>query len=408
MALVNEFFLELPRNNMFATIAQEVKIFKVIRPSSDLIDLSVNDVTNSLAAHVIKAMHSAVDEMADEKTFHGYGPEQGYSFLRELIIKNDFNSRGIHLSTDEVFINDGIKSEIGNIGELLCGDNAIGVSDPIYPVYVESNVISGRAGIFVNGHWSNVIYLDGNENNGFVPQIPDRQVDIVYLCSPNNPTGMAFSKSQLKKWVDYALKNNVLILFDATYEAYIQAPNIPHSIYEIRGAKKVAIELRSFSRTAGFTGMRCGYTVIPNELHVQNTEGNSISMNQLWNRRQSIRFNGVSYVTQCAAAAIYTDEGKAEIRKTIDYYMRNVMLMRRELAPTGVRLFGGEHVPYLWMKVPAGVSSYDYFKQMLYGANVVCTPGTAFGPSGEGYVRLSAFASHTDCCNAVERLKHWL
>lgn len=408
MALVNEFFLELPRDNMFATIAQEVKIFKIIRPSSDLIDLSVNDVHNSLAEHVIKAMHSAVDEMSDERTFHGYGPEQGYGFLRELIIKNDFNPRGIHLSVDEVFINDGIKSEIGNIGEIISSDNAIGVSDPIYPVYVESNVISGRAGIFQNGHWSNVIYLDCVESNGFVPQIPDRQVDVVYLCSPNNPTGMAFSKSQLKKWVDYALKNNVLILFDATYEAYIQAPNIPHSIYEIRGAKKVAIELRSFSRTAGFTGMRCGYTVIPHELHVQNTEGNSISMKELWERRQSIRFNGVSYVTQRAAAAIYAEEGKAEIRKSIDYYIKNVMLMRRELASTGAKIYGGEHVPYLWLKVPDGVSSFDYFKQMLYGANVVCSPGTAFGPSGEGYVRLSAFVSREDCLGAVARLKEWL
>lgn len=408
MALVNEYFLELPKETVFSNITKEVEIFKVIRPTSQLIDLSINDVTCSLAEHIVENMHKAVNEMAKSSTFHGYGPEQGYVFLREAIIKNDFNTRGIHLSPDEIFVNDGIKSEIGNIGEILGSDNAVGVTDPIYPVYVESNVISGRAGIFRNGHWSNVNYLECLESNGFVPQIPDRPIDIVYLCSPNNPTGMAFSKSQLKKWVDYALRNNTLILFDATYEAYIQAPNIPHSIYEIRGAKKVAIELRSFSRTAGFTGIRCGYTVIPKELNVQTLDGRLLSMNSLWNYRQRIRFNGVSYVTQCAAAAIYTDEGKVEVEKTIEYYMKNVMLMRRGLSQTRIRLYGGEHIPYLWIKVPQGHTSWEYFRLMLYGANVVCTPGTAFGPGGEGYVRLSAFAPREECEKAVEKLREWL
>lgn len=415
MALVNEYFLELPKSNVFADLAKEVEKCRVIHAAADsahssLIDLSVNDVTHSLPDHVIRAMHQAVDEMAAPGTFRGYGPEEGYAFLRELIIKNDFNSRGIHLSLDEVFINDGIKSEIGNIGEMLCSDNAIGVADPIYPIYVESNVISGRAGCFTGGHWSNAIYLTGTEANSFAPQVPAHPVDIVYLCSPNNPTGMAFSKGQLKKWVDYALKNNILILFDATYEAYIQAPGVPHSIYEIRGAKKVAIELRSFSRTAGFTGLRCGYTVIPKELKGHSFDGSEVSMNELWHSRQKIRFNGVSYVTQCAAAAIYTEEGKQEVKKTIDHYMGNVMHMRRELSGTkGLRLYGGEHVPYLWLKVPhERVTSWEYFRQMLYGAGVVCTPGTAFGPGGEGYVRLSAFAPWEHCQQAAERLKKWL
>ena len=408
MALVNENFLELPQDNVFADIRREVEKFKVIYPSYRLIDLSVNDVTHSLGAHVAESMRQAVDEMAQVETFHGYGPEQGYGFLREAIIKHDFNPRGIHLTPEEIFVNDGIKSEIGNIGEILGNDNAIGVADPVYPIYVESNVVSGRAGVFRGGHWSNVNYLSCVEANGFVPQPPDHPVDVVYLCSPNNPTGMAFSKTGLKRWVDYALKNHTLILFDATYEAYIQSPGIPHSIYEIRGAKKVAIELRSFSRTAGFTGLRCGYTVIPHELQVQTLDGRSISMNRLWNYRQRIRFNGVSYVTQCAAAAIYTPEGMAEVRHAIGYYMQNVMMMRRELSTTGIRLFGGEHVPYLWLRIPHQHSAWEYFRMMLYGAHVVCTPGTAFGPSGEGYVRLSAFASRPDCEEAVIRLKRWL
>ncbi len=408
MALVNENFLELPQENMFASIRGEVEKFKVIRTSGILINLRVNDVNHSLGTHVAESMRRAVDEMAQAETFRGYGPEQGYGFLREAIIKNDFNPRGIHLTPEEIFVNDGIKSELGNIGEILGTDNAVGVADPIYPIYVESNVVSGRAGVFRGGHWSNVNYLECMESNGFVPQPPDRPVDVVYLCSPNNPTGMVFSKSSLNKWVDYALKNNTLILFDATYEAYIQSPGIPHSIYEIRGAKKVAIELRSFSRTAGFTGLRCGYTVIPHELQVQTLDGRSISMNSLWSYRQRIRFNGVSYITQCAAAAIYTPEGKAEVRNAIDYYMKNVMMMRRELSSTAIRFYGGEHVPYLWLRVPHQHTAWEYFRMMLYGAHVACTPGIAFGPSGEGYVRLSAFASRSNCEEAVARLSKWL
>ena len=408
MALLNEFFLELPGESLFSDVAKNINTFKVIRPNAELIDMGINDVTSPLPSPVVEAMHRAVDDMADSTTFHGYGPEQGYEFLREAIVKNDFNPRGIHLMPNEVFINDGVKSEIGNIGDVLRADNTIGVIDPIYPIYIESNVISGRAGVFNHGKWSNVCYLNCNENNGFTPMPPEIPIDIVYLCSPDNPTGAAYSKGQLKKWVDYALKNNTLILFDASYEAYIQSPDIPHSIYEIRGAKKVAIELRSFSRTAGFTGLRCGYTIIPKELMVQTLDGRRLQMNTLWSRRQSVRFNGVSYVTQCAAAATYSPEGEKELRATREYYMENVRLMRRILSQLNLRIYGGEHIPYLWIKIPTETSSWEFFESMLYGAKVICTPGVVFGPGGEGFVRLSAFAKREACEQAAERLRDWL
>lgn len=408
MALLNEFFLELPGESLFSDVAKKINTFKVIRPNAELIDMGINDVTSPLPSPVVEAMHRAVDDMADSTTFHGYGPEQGYEFLREAIVKNDFNPRGIHLLPNEVFINDGVKSEIGNIGDVLRADNTIGVIDPIYPIYIESNVISGRAGVFNHGKWSNVCYLNCNENNGFTPMPPEIPIDIVYLCSPDNPTGAAYSKGQLKKWVDYALKNNTIILFDASYEAYIQSPDIPHSIYEIRGAKKVAIELRSFSRTAGFTGLRCGYTIIPKELMVQTLDGRRLQMNTLWSRRQSVRFNGVSYVTQCAAAATYSPEGEKELRATREYYMENVRLMRRILSQLNLRIYGGEHIPYLWIKIPTETSSWEFFESMLYGAKVICTPGVVFGPGGEGFVRLSAFAKREACEQAAERLRDWL
>ena len=408
MALLNEFFLELPGESLFSDVAKKINTFKVIRPNAELIDMGINDVTSPLPSPVVEAMHKAVDDMADSTTFHGYGPEQGYEFLREAIVKNDFNPRGIHLMPNEVFINDGVKSEIGNIGDILRADNTIGVIDPIYPIYIESNVISGRAGVFNHGKWSNVCYLNCNENNGFTPMPPEIPIDIVYLCSPDNPTGAAYSKGQLKKWVDYALKNNTLILFDASYEAYIQSPDIPHSIYEIRGAKKVAIELRSFSRTAGFTGLRCGYTIIPKELMVQTLDGRRLQMNTLWSRRQSVRFNGVSYITQCAAAATYSPEGEKELRTTREYYMENARLMRRILSQLNLKIYGGEHIPYLWIKIPTETSSWEFFESMLYGAKVICTPGVVFGPGGEGFVRLSAFAKKVACEQAAKRLRDWL
>lgn len=408
MALLNEYFLEFPSGNLFSDIEKEINTFKVIRPNAAPIDMGINDVTIPLPSSIVEAMHKAVDDMSESSTFHGYGPEQGYDFLRDAIIKNDFNTRGIHLTPNEVFINDGVKSEVGNIGDILCADNTIGVVGPIYPIYIESNVISGRAGVFSRGKWSNVSYLACNESNGFTPMPPDTPIDIVYLCSPCNPTGAAYSKGQLKKWVDYALKNNTLILFDASYEAYIQSPDIPHSIYEIRGAKKVAIELRSFSRTAGFTGLRCGYTIIPKELAVQTMEGKKVQINSLWRRRQSVRSNGVSYVTQCAAAATYSQEGQRQLGETREYYMENVRLMRRTLSQLNLKIYGGEHVPYLWIKTPKGTSSWEFFESMLYRAKVICTPGIVFGPGGEGYVRISAFANRKDCTDAAARIKEWL
>ena len=408
MALLNENFLELPTANLFSDVVKKINAFKIIRPNVRLIDIGINDAGSPLPPAVTEAMHKAVDSISDHTAPSGNGCEQGYEFLRDAVIKNDFNPRGIHLMPNEIFINDGVKSEIGNIGDILRGDNTIGVVDPIYPIYIESNVISGRAGIFSGGRWSNVCYMTCNEANGFTPMPPGYPIDIVYLCSPNNPSGAAYSKGQLKKWVDYALKNNTLILFDASYEAYIQSPDIPHSIYEIRGAKKVAIELRCFSRTAGFSDLRCGYTVIPKELAIQTLDGRRLQMNTLWSRRQSIRSGGVSYVTQCAAAATYSDAGKEQLRQTREYYIENARLMRRELTRLDVKVYGGEHIPYLWIKIPPNASSWDFFEMLLYCANVICTPGPVFGPGGEGYARLSAFATREDCETAVKRIKDCL
>ncbi len=408
MALLNEFFLELPMEGLFSDMAKRINAFRIIRPNVRLTDMGINDMTNPMPPAVTEAMHKAVNDMADNTKLNGNGPEQGYEFLRDAVIKNDFNPRGIHLIPNEIFINDGVKSEIGNIGDVLRGDNTIGVMDPIYPIYIESNVISGRAGIFSGGRWSNVSYMTCNEANGFTPMPPEYPIDIVYLCSPNNPSGAAYSKGQLKKWVDYALKNNTLILFDASYEAYIQSPDIPHSIYEIRGAKKVAIELRCFSRTAGFSDLRCGYTVIPKELTIQTLDGRKVQMNAIWSRRQSIRSGGVSYVTQCAAAATYSDAGKEQLRRTREYYMDNARLMRRVLSNMDMKIYGGEHIPYLWIKIPPGMSSWNFFERLLYCTNVICTPGNVFGPGGEGYVRLSAFARREDCEEAVRRMKDCL
>lgn len=404
MALLNEFFLELPSESIFSDVAKKINAFRIIHPHVKLLNMGINDASSPLPKAVVEAMHKAVEDMADHSAFNSPGPEQGYEFLRDAIIKNDFNPRGIHLMPNEIFISDGVKSEIGNIGDVLRGDNTIGVIDPIYPIYIESNVISGRAGIFNGGRWSNVCYMNCNEGNGFTPMPPEYPIDIVYICSPDNPTGAAYSKGQLKKWVDYALKNNTLILFDASYEAYIQSPNIPHSIYEIRGAKKVAIELRSFSRTAGFADLRCGYTVIPKELAIQTLDGRKVQMNALWSRRQSIRFGGVSYVTQRAAAATYSDKGSQQLRLTREYHMDNARLMRRVLSQTDLKIYGGEHIPYLWVKIPKKVSSWDFFETLLYCANVISTPGAVFGPGGEGYVRLSAFATREDCENAAKRI----
>lgn len=408
MALVNEHFLKLSNNYLFADIAKKVNAFKVMHPKANVISLGIGDVTQPLCPAVIEAMHKATDEMATKVGFRGYGPEQGYDFLRDAILKNDFLPRGIHLDIDEIFINDGAKSDTGNIQELIRWDNSIGVTDPIYPVYIDSNVMIGRAGVLENGRWSNVIYMPCTAENNFIPQIPNRRVDVIYLCYPNNPTGTVISKQELRKWVNYALKNDTLIFYDAAYQAYITDSDIPHSIYEIRGARRCAIEFHSYSKTAGFTGVRCGYTIVPKDLTAATLDGKRIPLNPLWNRRQSTKFNGTSYISQRAAAAIYTSEGKEQVKQTIDYYMRNAHKMQTTLKRLGYDIYGGQNAPYIWMKTPTGSSSWQFFEALLYGANVVCTPGVGFGPSGEGYVRFTAFGSHEQTDEALERIQQWL
>ena len=380
MALINEHFLKLQNNYLFSDIAKKVNSFKVTHPKAKLIRMGIGDVTQPLAPAVIEAMHKAVDEMAHKETFHGYGPEQGYPFLIDAIIKNDYASRGISLEPSEVFISDGAKSDCGNIGDMLRHDNSIGVTDPVYPVYIDSNVMSGRTGTLENGKWSDV----------------------------DNPTGTTLPKEELKKWVNYALANDCIIMYDSAYEAYIQDPSIPHSIYEIKGAKKVAIEFRSFSKTAGFTGVRCGYTVVPKELNAFTLTGERVPLNRMWNRRQCTKFNGTSYITQRGAEAVYSPAGKKQVKETIDYYMTNARIMRESLLHCGLRVYGGENAPYIWLKTPEGLSSWKFFEKMLYEVYIVSTPGVGFGPSGEGFLRLTAFGDRDDTLEAMDRLKKWL
>lgn len=409
MALVNEHYLKLSNNYLFADIAKKVNAYKVSHPKEKVISLGIGDVTRPLVPAVIEAMHKAVDEMADKATFRGYGPERGYDFLRDAIIKNDFLPRGIHLDPNEIFVNDGAKSDTGNIGDIVRWDNSIGMTDPIYPVYIDSNVMCGRAGVFENGSWSNVNYMPCTAENNFIPQIPDHRVDMIYLCYPNNPTGTVLTKEELRKWVNYALKNDTLILYDAAYEAFIREDDVPHSIYEIKGARKCAIEFHSYSKTAGFTGVRCGYTVIPKDLTASTIDGSErIELNHLWDRRQSTKFNGTSYISQRAAEAIYTPEGKAQTKAVIDYYMDNAALMHEALTKMGFEVFGGKNAPYLWVKTPDGMTSWKFFDQLLYGASIVCTPGVGFGPSGEGYVRFTSFGEREDCEEAMRRIREWM
>jgi len=408
MALVNDHFLKLPDNYLFADIASKVNAFKATHPKDDIVTLGIGDVTQPLCPAVVEAIHKAADEMATPTGFRGYGPEQGYDFLREAILKHDFLPRGIHLDIDEVFISDGAKSDTGNIQELIRWDNSIAVTDPIYPVYIDSNVMIGRAGVQEDGRWTNVNYLPCTASNDFIPQIPERRVDVIYLCYPNNPTGTVITKDELRKWVNYALRNDTLIFFDAAYEAYIQDPAIPHSIYEIKGARKCAIEFHSYSKTAGFTGIRCGYTIVPKDLTAATLDGQRIALNHLWLRRQSTKFNGTSYISQRAAEATYTPEGRQQIKETIGYYMRNARLMLDSFRQLGFLAYGGENAPYIWVKTPNGSSSWQFFHEMLYGAHVVCTPGVGFGPSGEGYVRFTAFNSHEATCEALQRIANWM
>lgn len=403
MAFINDNFLKLPGSYLFSEIARRVEAFKASHPGVKLIRLGIGDVTRPLPPACIEAMHKAVDEMASADTFRGYGPEQGYEFLRRAIVENDY--AGLDIDASEVFISDGAKSDTGNFGDILSQANTIGVTDPIYPVYIDSNVMGGRAGtLAADGHWSDVCYLPCTADNGFAPQIPDRRLDVVYLCYPNNPMGTTLTRSQLAEWVDYALANDTLLLFDAAYEAFITEPDVPHSIYEIEGARRCAVEFRSYSKTAGFTGVRCGFTVVPKDLTVKAADGSRVALNAVWNRRQCTKFNGTSYITQRAAEAIYTPEGKAQVRATIDYYLRNASTMLSGLRAVGLEAYGGVNSPYIWLKTPAGVTSWEFFDKLLNEANVVGTPGAGFGPAGEGYLRLTAFGTYEDCLEAMDRI----
>jgi LL-diaminopimelate aminotransferase len=408
MATINPHFLQLQKNYLFADIAHKVADYKAAHPEAALIRLGIGDVTRPLAPAVIEALHKAVDEQACGATFRGYGPEQGYDFLREAIVDNDFAARGIDITADEIFVNDGAKSDTGNFGDILGGDNTICVTDPIYPVYIDSNVMGGRAGEFIDGAWSRVTYCPCHADNHFTPALPEHPADLIYLCYPNNPTGTTLSREELEKWVAYARRHKSLLLYDAAYEAYISTPGIPHSIYEIEGAKECAVEFHSFSKTAGFTGLRCGYTVVPKTLVVKGPDGADVSLNALWNRRQCTKFNGTAYIVQRAAAAIYTPEGKQQVRETIDYYMTNARIMREALAEVGLTVYGGVDAPYIWVKTPEGVGSWEFFEKLLHEVNIVSTPGVGFGPAGEGYIRLTAFGTREDCVTAMARLKEWL
>ena len=382
--------MELSSNYLFADIAKKVQAFKAENPEAEVISLGIGDVTQPLCPAVVEALHKAADEMGQGATFRGYGPERGYDFLRNAIVENDYRARGIDIDADEVFVSDGAKSDTGNFQELLSADCVVAVTDPVYPVYVDSNVMAGRR----------IVKLPCTADNNFVPSLPEERVDVIYLCYPNNPTGTTLTKGQLKKWVDYALQNDVLIFYDAAYEAFIQSEDVPHSIYEIPGAKRCAVEFHSFSKTAGFTGIRCGYTIVPQKLNVP--------LNQLWSRRQCTKFNGTSYISQRAAEAIYTLEGKQQIRSTIDYYMQNARLMREALGNMGFTVYGGINAPYIWLKTPKGMISWEFFDWMLHTAHVVCTPGAGFGPSGEGYVRLTAFGTHENTEKALRRIDNKL
>ena len=405
MVLVNENYLKLKAGYLFPEISKRVSLHTQKKSSENIIKLGIGDVTEPLPKACVKAMNNALKEMETHAGFKGYGPEQGYIWLREKIANNEFLSKGCEINPEEIFISDGSKCDSSNILDILGKDNSIAVTDPVYPVYVDSNVMTGRTGNpLEEGGYEGLTYLPINEDNGFKPQIPQKKVDIIYLCFPNNPTGATVSRKELKRWVDYAIQNNSLIFFDAAYEAFIQDEDIPHSIYEIEGAKSCAIEFRSFSKNAGFTGVRCAYTVIPKTLSGKNLNGEKIQLWSLWNRRQSTKFNGVNYVVQRGAEAIYTKEGKEEVKHLIDFYMNNASIMREELQSSGFTVFGGTNAPYVWMKVPETMSSWDFFDYLLDKANIVGTPGSGFGKAGEGYFRLSAFNSLDNVVEAMNRI----
>ena len=391
MLHINDNYQKLPGSYLFAEIARRVKEYQVAHPEADIIRLGIGDVTQPLVPAVIEAMHKAVDEMGVRETFRGYGPDYGYDFLVNAIREHDYAALGIELDFDEVFVSDGAKSDVANIQELFSEDAVVAVTDPVYPVYVDSNAMSGRAGEYVTDRWNRLVYLPCNAENDFVPAVPDRDVDVIYLCYPNNPTGTVLTKAQLKVFVDWAKEHGAVIIYDAAYKCFISTPDIPHSIYEVEGAKEVAIECNSYSKTAGFTGTRCAWTVIPHAVKGLNAKGEAVELNSLWKRRMGSKFNGVSYPIQRAAAAIYTPEGQAQIQAVIDGYMENAHIIRDSLAAQGFTVFGGTDSPYVWLKVPAGKTSWEFFDLLLDQCHIVGTPGAGFGPSGEGYFRLTAF-----------------
>lgn len=401
---INENYLKLKSSYLFVEVARREAEFIKNNPDADVIKMGIGDVTKPLTPAVIEAFADAVEEMGNAETFMGYGPEQGYEFLAKAIIENDFEKYGISLDTSEVFISDGAKCDTGNIQEIFGIDNRIAVTDPVYTVYVDTNVMAGRTGEMEDGMYEGLTYLKCNSENGFVPELPEEPVDIIYLCYPNNPTGTTLTKDQLKVFVDYAKENKAIILFDAAYEAFITEDDVPHSIYEIEGAKEVAIEFRSYSKTAGFTGTRCAYTVVPKELIGYDSQGNEVEINPLWNRRQTTKFNGVSYPVQKAAEATYSEEGKKQISEIIDYYMANAKVIRESLSDLGLEVYGGVSSPYIWVKTPNDMDSWAFFDLLLNEANVVGTPGSGFGPSGEGYLRLTAFNTLENTKEAMERI----
>lgn len=401
---INDNFEKLPESYLFSTVARKLREFKEANPGVDVIRMDIGDVTLPIPAASLKAMHEAVDHMASKQTFHGYGPEQGYDFLRNAVAENDYAARGINISADEIFISDGAKSDLGNLGDIYSEDSIVAVADPGYPVYVDSNVIDGRGGELVNGRWSRFVYLVCNEENDFKPVPPAAHADVIFLCSPANPTGVAFTREELAAWVDYAIANKALIIYDSAYCAYVTSPDVPLSIYEIEGARKVAIEVRSFSKTAGFTGLRCGYTVVPTDLTGIDADGREVQLRKLWLRRQTTKFNGASYIIQRGAEALYSEEGKRQVRENVDYYLANAALIRKRMSEAGFTVFGGKDSPYIWVKSPGGEGSWDLFEKCLRDANISCTPGVGFGDAGEGYIRLTGFNTRENTEEAMRRI----
>ena len=401
MYKINDNYLKLPGSYLFSTIAKKVNAYTEANPDKKVIRLGIGDVTLPLAPAVIDAMHKAVDEMAHAETFHGYAPDLGYEFLRSAIVENDYKARGVDIAIDEIFVSDGAKSDSGNIGDIFAQNNRIAVCDPVYPVYVDTNAMAGRTGDYVKEKeaWSNVIYMPCTAENNFVPELPKETPDIIYICCPNNPTGTTLNKDQLQKWVDFALTKGAVIIYDAAYEAYISEDDVPHSIYECDGAKKCAIEMRSFSKNAGFTGTRLGFTVIPKELTCD-----GVSLNSLWARRHGTKFNGAPYIIQRAGEAVYSPEGKKQTKEQIAYYMNNAKIIREGLTNAGYTVFGGVNAPYIWLKTPDNMTSWDFFDYLLENLNIVGTPGSGFGPSGEGYFRLTAFGSLENTKEAMEHI----